>query len=64
MRISVKRADAIYDAVFDRLMNLRVDLAQNELNAHPLGTKIDTKIAQAMDQAAKAAVDAAKGKQH
>jgi len=60
-RLSAKRAQAIYDAVHSPLMDLRVELSRNDLRGHPQGAKIDTKIAQAMERAAEAAVEVAKG---
>lgn len=51
------KADRIYRAVFDVLMDLRVELARGGLPA-----STDVKIAQAMDKAARAAVAAFKAK--
>jgi len=55
-KLSAKRETAIYSAVFDRIMDLRIELSKNGLSA-----AIDAKIARAMDEAAGAAVKAAKG---
>lgn len=60
-KLSAKRQSAIYQAVTERLMDLRIELSRNDLNGHPRGDAIDHKIAQAMEQAASAAVKAAKG---
>lgn len=57
MKLSKKRETAIYSAVFDRIMTLRVELSTND----KVSAAIDTKIARAMDEAADAAVKAARG---
>ena len=63
MKLSEKRKQAIYDAVHDRLMNLRIKLARDsQLGGTKLGERIDFAVAQAMDDAAIAAVEAAEGK--
>lgn len=55
MSEQTKKPDLIYRAVFDVIMDLRVALARQGLDA-----KIDVQIAQAMDKAASAAVMAYK----
>ena len=53
MKPSEKKSSAIYTAVFDVLMDLRVELSREGL---PAAT--DAKIAQAMDRAGQAAIKA------
>lgn len=61
VKISRKREQAIYDAVYQRLMRLRIDLARDSaLGSSKIGEKVDLLVAQAMDDAASAAVGAAK----
>ncbi len=62
MKLSEKRKQAIYGAVHERIMKLRIELARSpELTGTKLGEQIDYRIAQAMDDAASAAVRAAGG---
>lgn len=56
-KLSAKRAQAIYSAVSDRIMQLRVGLRM----MYKISDEIDFEIAQAMNQAATAAVKAARG---
>ena len=59
-KLSDKRRMAIYSAVHERLMTLRINLAKHrELMGAKLGTEVDYLVAQAMDDAAAAAVRAA-----
>lgn len=58
-RLSAKREAAIYKSVFDRIMTLRLQLQRE----HQVSSAVDAKIARAMDEAARAAVAAAKGEQ-
>lgn len=60
MKLSEKRKQAIYNAVYERMMTLRITLARtSELGGTKLGERVDYAVAQAMDDAAAAAVRAA-----
>ncbi len=62
MKLSEKRRQAIYGVVHERMMTLRIALARmSELGGTKLGERVDYMVAQAMDDAAGAAVDAAEG---
>lgn len=60
-KLSQKRKDAIYRAVYDRLMDCRIEIARMT-NGQQVGVKLDTMIARAQGDAASAAVSAAEGK--
>lgn len=60
-KLSQKRKDAIYKAVYDRLMDCRIE-ALKLTKGTPLESKLDTMIARAQGDAAGAAVSAAEGK--
>lgn len=63
MNLSEKRKQAIYSAVGERIMQLRIDIARKpDIEGTKLGVSIDCMIARAMDDAASAAVRAAEGK--
>ena len=64
MKLSQKRKDAIYRAVHDRLIELRMEVSgflvgQRGTFNDKFGTKLDTMIARAQGEAASAAVTAA-----
>lgn len=62
MKLSERRKRAIYDAVHERLVRARILLSkQDELRGTELGRWVDFQVAQAMDDAADAAVRAAEG---
>ncbi len=52
--MSPAKSDKIYNAVADRMMNLRVHIAKNQ----PTGDALDFCLAEAMDKIATAAVKA------
>jgi hypothetical protein len=58
-RLSKKRKQAIYDAVHDRLMDLRVEISRD-----PTPHTLDDKLSRAMDQAGHAAIEAAETGRH
>jgi hypothetical protein len=63
VKLSEKRRQAIYAAVYARLMDLRIRLARySQLGGTKLGERVDFLVAQAVDDTASAAVDAAEGK--
>lgn len=63
MKMSEKRKQDIYNAVYDRFMKLRIELARKDgLTGRSLGEWVDLQVARAMDDAAIAAVKAAEGK--
>ena len=64
-KLSEKRRTAIYKAVFDVFMDVRVKLQREAFKAYypqQVADKIDVEIAQAMDRAGQAAIRAAEGR--
>lgn len=59
MILSKKRKQAIFDAVHEEIMQLRIGLAKRLLNGQANGPKIDGLIAQAGTKAGEAAIKAA-----
>jgi hypothetical protein len=63
VKLTDKRKTAIYGAVHDRFMDLRVQIAR-EHNGNAVAEKIDALISRAMDQAGQAAIEAAETGKH
>lgn len=59
MILSQKRKQAIFDAVHEEIMQLRISLAKGLLKGKTNGSKIDGLIAQAGTKAGEAAIKAA-----